>query len=127
MSLAKLQYYDKPEGQDAFGKMIATNKYALFCGLVASSYDVLMLSKPSGYMAALGRFGYITGPCVGMASAFTMTTLVANKVRGKDDTLNYVAGAFASASVFGAWQRSVVSGGMAALIFSMIRRKSQPV
>lgn len=118
MSLAKLQYYDKPEGQDAFGKMVATNRYALLVGLTVSTYDVLMRTKPSGYMAAIGRFGFITGPCVGMASAFTMTTLAANKLRGKDDTLNYVAGALASASVFGACQRSAVSGGLAAVAFS---------
>lgn len=118
MSLAKLQYYDHPEGQDAFGKMVATNRYALTFGLIASSYDVLMYTKPSGYAATLGRFAYITGPMLGMASAFTMTTLVATKVRGKCDTWNYIAGAIASGSVFGAWQRCHIKGSVAALVFS---------
>lgn len=117
MSLAKLQYYDKPEGQDAFGKMVATNRYAAVFGLTMSAYDVLMVSKPSGYAATLGRFAYITGPCIGMATAFTMTTLATTKLRGKCDTLNYVAGALASASVFGAWRRSVVAGCTAGLVF----------
>lgn len=118
MSLAKLQYYDKPEGQDAFGKMVATNRYALLVGLTASTYDVLMRTKPSGYMAALGRFGANTGPCIGMASAFTMTTLMSTKLRGKDDYLNYVAGALAAAGVYGAIQRCAVQGGVAGIVFS---------
>lgn len=119
MSLAKAQYYAHPEGKDAFGKMVATNRYALAVGLIASSYDVLMGSKPSGYAKTLGRFAYITAPCLGMASAFTMTTLALTKARdGKCDTWNYVAGAVAAGSVFGAWQRCHVKGSMAALVFS---------
>lgn len=140
MSLANMKYYDHPEGQDAFGKMIATNKYALTTGLIWSSYDVLMVTKPQGYLATIGRYAYWTGPFIGMASAFTMTTLAATKIRGKCDTLvyfynivlfqyayfcinlisrwNYVAGAIASASVYGAWKRSVVAGGVMAVAFS---------
>lgn len=86
MNLGSHNYYDHPEGQDAFGKMVATNSYALTFGLGIAAYDVLMLSKPSGYLPTIGRFAYFAGPCMGMASAFTMTTLVANKIRGKDDT-----------------------------------------
>lgn len=85
MSLLKIQYYDKPEGQDAFGKMVATNRYALATGLVFSTYEVLFVSKPQGYIKTLGRFAYFTGPLMGMASAFTMTTYTANRLRGKDD------------------------------------------
>lgn len=84
-----MRYYDHPEGQDAFGKMIATNKYALSAGLIWSSYDVLMATKPQGYLATIGRYAYWTGPFMGMASAFTMTTLATTKLRGKCDTLVY--------------------------------------
>lgn len=86
MNLGSHNYYDHPEGQDAFGKMVATNSYALTFGLGIAAYDVLMLTKPSGYLPTIGRFAYFTGPFMGMASAFTMTTLVANKMRGTDDT-----------------------------------------
>lgn len=85
MSLLKAQYYDKPEGEDVFGKMAATNRYALSAGLVWSTYDVLFISKPQGYIRAIGRYGYFTGPAMAMASAFTMTTYAATKLRGKDD------------------------------------------
>lgn len=86
MSLLKLQYYDKPEGQDAFGKMVATNRYAFFAGLITSTYDVLFISKPQGYFNTIARYGYFTGPFMGMATAFTMTTYTTAKLRGKDDT-----------------------------------------
>lgn len=86
MSLLKAEYYDKPEGQDAFGKMVATNKIALGLGLIVSTYDVLFITKPQGYINTIGRYGYFTGPFLGMASAFTMTAYTANRLRGKDDT-----------------------------------------
>lgn len=85
MSLTKVEYYDKPEGQDAFGKMVATNRLALGTGLVFSMYDILFLTKPQGYIKTLGRVGYFCGPFMGMASAFTMTTYAATRLRGKDD------------------------------------------
>lgn len=86
MSLLKVQYYDKPEGQDAFGKMVATNRLALAAGLIWSTYDILFITKPKGYIKTIGRYGYFTGPFMGMATAFTMTTYTAAKLRGKDDT-----------------------------------------
>ena len=86
MSLFKCKYYDCPEGEDAFGKMMATNRYAITTGLIYSTYDVLMISKPQGYIKAIGRYAYFTGPLIGIASAFTMTTFAATKLRGKDDT-----------------------------------------
>ncbi len=85
MSLLKVQYYDKPEGQDFFGKIVSTNRHALAVGLVASTYDVLFLTKPQGYIKTIGRYGYFIGPFMGMATAFTVTTYAANRLRGKDD------------------------------------------
>lgn len=86
MSFDKPGYYDHPEGEDAFGKMVATNKYAMAAGLTWASYDVLMITKPQGYLSTIGRYAYYTGPFMGMASAFTITTFAANKLRGKNDT-----------------------------------------
>lgn len=85
MSLRKLQYYDKPEGEDAFGKMVATNRHALAAGLVFSTYEVLFVSKPKGYFNTIARYGYFLGPAMGLASAFTMTTYSLTRLRGKDD------------------------------------------
>ncbi|XP_055531675.1 uncharacterized protein LOC129722334 [Wyeomyia smithii] len=119
MSLLNTRYYDKPEGTDLFGKMIATNKYALAAGLGYSSIEVLMVSKPKGIMPSLARYVYFTGPFVGMASAFTVGAYTANKLRGKDDIINYVVGAFAAGGVYGAWRRSVVSGLVSGIFFSI--------
>lgn len=43
MSFFKAQYYKKPEGQDAMGKMLATNRYAICTGLAVSTIDVEFL------------------------------------------------------------------------------------
>lgn len=80
-----VKYYDYPEGKDCFGKMVATNKYALGVGILWSTVDTIMISKPKGYLPTLARYAVITAPCMGMASAFTLGTYVATNVRQKDD------------------------------------------
>lgn len=85
MSLVKAGYYDKPEGQDCYGKMLATNSYAAAAGLAWSTIDVLMLSRTKGYIPTIARFAYNIGPFMGIASAFTLTTYLATNARGKDD------------------------------------------
>ncbi|KXJ79870.1 hypothetical protein RP20_CCG027597 [Aedes albopictus] len=119
MSLIKANYYDSPEGTNLFEKMVATNKYALAVGLGWSSIEVLMISKPKGVVPSLARYVYFTGPFMGMASAFTVGTYAATKLRGKDDTWNYIAGAITSGGVYGAWRRSVVAGLVSGLFFSI--------
>lgn len=120
MSLLKSQYYDSPEGTDAFGKIVATNKYAVLGGLAWGTIDVLMISKPKGYLPILARYAYNVGPMMGMASAFTLGTLVATNVRGKDDRLNYFIGGACAGGVYGAWRRSFHAGAVAALFFGKI-------
>ena len=85
MSLFKAQYYDKPEGEDYVGKMLATNRMALQAALGLSTFDVIMYSHPKGFLQTASRFMYWMGPAVGMASAFTTGAYLANKLRGKDD------------------------------------------
>ncbi|XP_061388986.1 NADH dehydrogenase [ubiquinone] 1 alpha subcomplex subunit 11-like [Musca vetustissima] len=119
MALSKTGYYDKPEGQDLFGKMVATNTYAATAGLAWSTVDVLMLTHPKGYLPTLARFAYNTGPMMGMASAFTLATYLSTNVRGKDDRLNYFIGGFAAGGVFGAWRRSHVAGLVMGLFFGI--------
>lgn len=86
MGLIKHRYYDHPEGQDIFGKLIITNAYTGTVGVIWSTYDVLMITKPQGYFNTISRYAYHTGPALGMATAFTVTTYLATKFRGKDDT-----------------------------------------
>lgn len=85
MSLIKTGYYDKPEGQDCYGKMLATNTYAAAAGMAWGTVDVLMLSHTKGYLPTMARLAYNVGPMMGMASAFTLATFAATNIRGKDD------------------------------------------
>lgn len=132
MSVFTSQYYDKPEGEDYVGKMFATNRLACQAGLgagkksrentrnsqkfinkipfVLAVFDIIMYTHPQGFLQTTSRLAYWLGPAVGMASAFTTTAYLANKLRGKDDKFNYIAGACASAGVLGAWQRNPVLG-----------------
>ncbi|XP_030386759.1 NADH dehydrogenase [ubiquinone] 1 alpha subcomplex subunit 11 [Scaptodrosophila lebanonensis] len=119
MSILRSGYYDAPEGEDAFGKIVAINKYAAITGLAWSTVDVLTLSKTQGYLPTLGRFAYNTGPLMGMATAFTLTTLAATNARGKDDKINYFLGGFAAGGVFGAWKHNHVAGLCAGLFLGI--------
>lgn len=84
---------------------------------ILAVFDIVMFSHPQGFLPTASRFAYWMGPAVGMATAFTTTAYAANRLRGKDDKWNYVAGACASASVFGAWQRSSIQGFSMCLAF----------
>lgn len=83
--LTKAQYYNKPEGEDYAGKMIATNKYMLAAAIPAATMDVLMYSHPKGALATIARYGKWIGPAMGMASFFTTGVYAACKIREKDD------------------------------------------
>lgn len=76
-----------------------------------------MKSHPQGFLPTVSRFAYWLGPAAGMATAFTTTTYMATRLRGKDDKFNYVAGACATAGVYGAWQRSALVGFSMCLFF----------
>ncbi|KAL5288135.1 hypothetical protein ACFFRR_008784 [Megaselia abdita] len=119
MSVLKSRYYENPEGTDAFGKIVATNKYAVLGGLAWGTIDVLMVTKPKGYIPIIARYTYNVGPMMGMASAFTLGTLAATNFRGKDDRLNYFIGGVCAGGVYGAWRRSVPAGAVAALFLGI--------
>ncbi|KAF4520632.1 hypothetical protein B566_EDAN007499 [Ephemera danica] len=106
-------YYDSPEGQDCFPKLIYITKYSALAGLGVSTMDVLMFSHPQGYFNTISRFAHFTVPFVGMAAAFAATTCMATSLRHKDDKLNYFLGGVASGAVFGAWRRSGYAGFLA--------------
>ena len=110
MNLLKHNYYDAPEGQDLAGKMIATNRFALTGTTAYAVADILMLSKPKGYLPTIARFCYFALPAIGMATAFTMTTFFATNLREKNDKLNYALGGIAAGGVCGAWRRNVGKG-----------------
>ncbi|GAB0094631.1 NADH dehydrogenase [Sergentomyia squamirostris] len=113
------RYYKYPDGEDAFGKMLVANTYAGLSGLVISTYDVVMLSKPKGIGNIMAKYLYNTGPLMGMASAFVMGSYTATKLRGKDDSWNYAIGGALAGGVYGAWKRSAVSGNVAGIFLAL--------
>lgn len=120
MSILNYKYYDTPEGQDIYKKTFVTCKYAAISGLAFSAFDVLMFSHPKGFVNTVGRVGYLVGPLVGMAAAFTVTSNMVQNYRGKNDKLNYFLGGAAAGAVYGAWMRSATIGVPAACILGAI-------
>ncbi|XP_063710122.1 NADH dehydrogenase [ubiquinone] 1 alpha subcomplex subunit 11 [Culicoides brevitarsis] len=104
------QYYDKPDGEDLMGKMIATNRYAVVVGYCYSTIDCLLFSHTKGYMQTIGRFAKFTLPLMGIASTFTVLTFASNRLREKDDTFNYMVGATAAGAVAGAAMKNTQVG-----------------
>lgn len=84
-TLFDLRYYDKPDGEDLFGKMVYTNKVATYIGIGVATHDVLLYSHTKGYGATLGRYMWYFAPLCGIASAFTMGTFISTRMREKDD------------------------------------------
>lgn len=76
-------YYAKPEGEDYTGKMVATNRHMLLLSLPFASMDVLMYTKPTGYLATIARYGKWVLPAMGMASMFTTGVYATTNLRGK--------------------------------------------
>ncbi|XP_059614909.1 NADH dehydrogenase [ubiquinone] 1 alpha subcomplex subunit 11 [Phlebotomus argentipes] len=113
------RFWAYPDGQDAAGKMMVANTYAMIGGLIISTYDVVMLSKPQGIGNIMVRYGYNTIPIMGMASAFTMGTYTATKLRGKDDPYNYAIGGALAGGVFGAWRKCAVTGNCMAIALAI--------
>lgn len=92
--LHKVKYYDKPEGQDLLGKLIATNREILPYGVTWGLVDAFFFNGRllPGFQQKFGRVLHFTWPAVGVATAFTTTTYFAAKFRnGKDDLygINY--------------------------------------
>lgn len=83
--ITKPSYYAKPDGEDYSGKMIASNRLILMGALPFATVDMLMYSKPEGYLASAACYAKWVGPAVGMASAFTTGCYAAQHLRGKDD------------------------------------------
>lgn len=83
--LYKARYYDKPEGEDLMGKLIAINRPALQYGAMAGMCYAFMHSKPAGFQGTVGKILYFTWPAMGAATAFATVTYFSTKLRQKDD------------------------------------------
>ncbi|XP_047517116.1 NADH dehydrogenase [ubiquinone] 1 alpha subcomplex subunit 11 [Pieris napi] len=116
MSLLTYKYYDTPEGQDIFKKTLVTTKYAILASLPVATFDVLLYSHPKGIFQTVMRYGFYLGPAISMATAFTLTTNIAQNVRGKNDEFNYFLGGAAAGAVYASVRRQPVIAVPAAIV-----------
>lgn len=80
-----VKYYDKPEGEDLFGKLIAANRYTVGYGFMWGIVDATMLTRKTGVQARIGRVIHFTWPAAACATVFTSVVYFATKIRRKDD------------------------------------------
>ncbi|XP_042877195.1 NADH dehydrogenase [ubiquinone] 1 alpha subcomplex subunit 11-like [Penaeus japonicus] len=99
-------YSDHPDGKECFEKIWACTKYSGLLGLVVSTYDVLMFTKPQGYVPTLGAYVRSTVPLAGAGAAFAAVTCASTALRGKDDKYNYLLGGGSAGGIIGVAARS---------------------
>lgn len=83
--LYTVRYYDKPEGQDLAGKLIAVNRPAILYGTTSGVCYAFMHSNPTGFQETLGKVLYFVWPFMGAATSFATVTYFSAKLRQKDD------------------------------------------
>lgn len=86
--LYTVKYYDKPDGQDLMGKLIASNRALLPWGITWGLMDAFFHDGrlKNGFQNKFGRVAHFTWPAAGIATAFTTTVYFATRFRnGKDD------------------------------------------
>lgn len=79
------KYYDKPDGQDLMGKLVAVNRPALQYGLLSGLSYSFMHSKPADWQTHTGRVLYFVWPFMTAATSFAAVTYFSTKIRQKDD------------------------------------------
>lgn len=117
------QYYDKPDGVDLAGKVIATTRPAFIAGSGFALWEIVLNSKlktdTKGFQAVAGRYLFWTVPIVGMAYTWTFATYGATKIRGKDDVWNYMIGGYAAGGILGMWTKSGCWGWFGGTVFAI--------
>lgn len=85
--LYKVKYYDKPEGEDLSGKLIASNRATLPWGVAWGVVDACMYggAKLPTFQEKFGRFLHMAWPSVAVPTAFVTTVYFATRLRQKDD------------------------------------------
>lgn len=76
-------------------------------GLVASTFDVLMLSKTAGYVPTLVCYIKSTVPAAAAGATFAAVTCASTTFRGKDDKFNYFYGGASAGGIFGVAGKSL--------------------
>ncbi|KAL4107742.1 hypothetical protein QTP88_018034 [Uroleucon formosanum] len=101
MSLFRYTYYDTPDGKDLIKKLFYTNKQVSIIGFGLATSEIILISKPYGYLNTAYRYGQLMGPMFAATSTFCLVTHVATNIRGKDDMVNYAIGGFSTGILTG--------------------------
>lgn len=121
------RYFDTPDGQDTFKKLLCVLKPTFVTAFGLSTCDVMLYSHPKGYSQTLSRYAYVGLPIIGISTAFVCTTNLAASLRKKDDKINWFIGGFAAGSIFGVWSKRTIVGfnmGMLLGIFAVIKKQA---
>lgn len=113
-------YFAQPDGEDVAGKLRYCAYPAAASAFVLSSIDVMLLSKPKGYINILMRYGYVSFPILGCTAAFILTTNALGALRNKSDKLNWTAGGMAAGAVIGVWRRKPLTGCLSAVALGFL-------
>ncbi|VVC24731.1 Hypothetical protein CINCED_3A002063 [Cinara cedri] len=120
MPLIKYTYYDTPDGHDLVKKLIYTNKQVSIIGFGLATSEIILISKPFGYLNTLYRYSQLMTPMFAATSTFCIVTHLATNIRGKDDEKNYAIGGFCAGAIVGPIIKNNVIGFVAAVTCAVI-------
>ncbi|XP_050523437.1 uncharacterized protein LOC126895522 [Daktulosphaira vitifoliae] len=101
MSIINYTYYDTPDGHDLVKKLFYTNKKVSIIGFGLATSEIILVSKPKGYLETLIRYNKLMTPMFAATSAFCISTYCATHIREKDDVFNYAIGGFTAGALMG--------------------------
>lgn len=81
----KYHYYNRPEGEDLFGKLIHFNSLVFKPALMWGLYDAIAVRQEKTPFLRTVRTLYYVVPTMACATAFVTGAYAANRIRGQDD------------------------------------------
>lgn len=81
----KYHYYNRPEGEDLFGKLAHLNSLAFKPALFYGIFDAFMVTQQKTIFLRTVRTLHFIWPAQACATAFVTGAYAATKIRGKDD------------------------------------------
>merc|ERR1712126_457355 len=98
-------YDDHPDGQECFHKMACVGKYAAYTGFYTATMDVLMITKPQGYVLTANRYLKHMGLALACTATFVGGACAVAALRKKNDHYNYITGGVLTGSLLGEYSQ----------------------
>ncbi|XP_060536643.1 uncharacterized protein LOC132708365 [Cylas formicarius] len=122
------RYFDTPDGEDVFKKLWIVLKPSAVLAVAASTTDVLLYSKPKGFINILFRFSSISFPILTVSTAFVLSTNLVASIRKTNDNTNWFLGGFTAGTTFGFLTRRPMIGfnmGLLLGVAALVKKNSQ--